>query len=1387
MKKVVSMILVLSFIFGVLPIGFAACATDKTNDGILLDAPSADQTALGFCYVRENIDDESKKDLIVIMESKKSELKKYDRCEFSISLFNGNKTVKSKNYKADKAYTSMNADGQKYYAAEDCGLIACTVYSIPLGITSFSATAKLISGEKVVQEIDLGSAKISEGVVTLSKDEMYDKLLGGWLGQMIGVSWAASTEFCYRGEIMPEKNMPKWKASMINDAFSQDDLYVEIPFMEMLEKNGINCDVNLIADNFAKSGFPLWHANYQARLNLQNGIKYPDSGSPMYNIHADDIDWQIEADFLGMIYPGLVNMASERSFELGHIMNYGDGVYGGVFVSALHSAAYTAATLDEVIQAGLDAIPDGTLFKNALLDVVNGYNKGDSWETVWKTLEDKWASTDKCTECTGPINIDAKLNSAYVLIGLLYGGGDLEKTIIISTRCGQDSDCNPSTAASVLCNFLGASKIPDKYKSGVDMTGTKFQTTEYTLEQVLDLSMKLISESVTSSGGTVSDNDYTIVVPEKIKAVPFEQWEGGIGAQLIVNDSGGCSVNIRLATSGSEKIEKVTYDMGDGYVTSENLCKYGYAAPGTYKITCNVEGKEGTNITLETTVTLESELKGVKYTPICSVENPWGSGNKDMNVFCDGVIPSTSDSSAALQYDTYCGGGELDSLYVGMKFDRTVSITGVKFTEGMHFWDGGWFEKAPVLELLIEGNWVEVATVIDGKAYPDANNMSAHGLPFESYTFRLENPTECDGVRFKGKPGGGAYFISVSEITPLTNDGSVTINRKPAVICSVGAPSGGGSQDIGVICDGIIPSSSSANDKMQYDTYVGETPDVFTYIGYLFTSERSVSGLIFTEGNHFNNGGWFKNGSVKIQILTSEGWIDAECDGNDRYPVGDDYNTFAPGYQSYTFKLKNAVNCMGIRIAGTAGGVGFVSVSELEVINAVSFDSPVAHITFDALSEGLVFNDDTGNGNNAVANSTVEIVEGRYGKAVSLAGGQHIEIADSTDFKFSKSDSFTIDLWFKWSGTYYGTNWPCVIQKGISQGKYVGFWVNSGDQKLNLGITSYNNYPAEPAVDTSWHHAVVVQDADAGTIAYYYDDKLVLRLPAVDASSSGCPFTIGYNGGDGQFVGCVDELYIYDYAVDMSKYESDEKNVDDMLFKTYEYISSSTGKSMTLPYRLYLPEGYDSSNSEKFPVLLFLHGYGEIGNNNTNQIRVLGGANALLDNLIKDGSCVIIAPQCNDPAEYNWVPLNHAWNTGSRTLTENPTIALEAATQLLKDYINDGKIDTNRVYVSGISMGGYGTWEIIARNPELFAAAIPLCGAGIPSGAAELKDMAIWAFHGEDDTTVPVSGTRDMENAIKAAGGTKFKATYYSGVGHNVWPYAYNEEGLVDWLLAQSK
>ena len=188
------------------------------------------------------------------------------------------------------------------------------------------------------------------------------------------------------------------------------------------------------------------------RYNGYNGY-YRHDGYYRHNGHCDDIDWQIECDFLGMMYPGFVNASAARSFDIGHITNYGDGVYGGVFVTAMHSAAFTASTVEEIVNAGLAVIPDNTTFKDAMNVVIESYRAGDTWEECWQKLETKYGTVDKCPEMsTKKYNIDAKLNAAYILVGLLWGGGDFEQTMIISGRCGQDSDCNPSSAASILGN-----------------------------------------------------------------------------------------------------------------------------------------------------------------------------------------------------------------------------------------------------------------------------------------------------------------------------------------------------------------------------------------------------------------------------------------------------------------------------------------------------------------------------------------------------------------------------------------------------------------------------------------------------------------------------------------------------------------------------------------------------------------------------------------------------------------------------------------------------------------------------------------------------------------------------------------------------------------------
>ena len=761
--------------------------------------------------------------------------------------------------------------------------------------------------------------------VDISEEELYDKLVGGWIGQMLGVSWAASTEFRWQGKIIPEADFPKWSPDMINSAFGQDDLYVEIPFLDAMKENGAFCDVKYMADKFRDSTFPLWHANKVGRDNLRAGIEYPDSGHYLYNHCADDIDWQIEADFLGQIYPGLVNASAKRSFDIGHIMNYGDGVYGGVFVTAMHAAAYTADSIEAIVEAGISVIPEGTKFRSVMDDVVQSYESGQTWEECWQMLEEKWAYDDKCMP-NSPYNIDAKLNAAYILIGLLWGEGDMEKTVVISGRCGQDSDCNPSSAASVLGNYLGASGIDDIYKKALDRDGRKFSHTSYTFDDVMEISFKLMKDILTSSGAECADGVWSIYADTEYETVPYEQWGDAVfEAMLTVSSKNGGVVDIGTAFVGSEKLASFTLDMGDGFTTDCNITSYSYSAPGTYKIRLSAVSENGTESSCERTVVISDKIK-INGKAVCSVTAPTGGGSKDVSVIFDGDVPAVGSDSSSSQYDTYCGGEKSDYVWAGVEFDRTYTVSGVEFTEGKHFLDGGWFREEPYVEVLVDGEWLFIPSEIS-KEYPK-NLLGAQGKSFETYTFSFGTNIECDGVRIVGKPGGSAYFISVGEITPICEEKQVFGDNDKFIICSVTAPTGGGSKDISVICDGKKGTSSAS----QYDTFRKDESADEAYIGYIYKDERTVKSVEFTEGGHFRDGGWFRDGDVRIELYIDGKWVKAEYSASPAYPKADSLDSFGAGYETYVFTLKTPAKCRGVRVIGSAGGsAGFISVSELTV------------------------------------------------------------------------------------------------------------------------------------------------------------------------------------------------------------------------------------------------------------------------------------------------------------------------------------------------------------------------------------------------------------------------------------------------------------------------
>jgi len=366
-------------------------------------------------------------------------------------------------------------------------------------------------------------AGAAEGQVRrLPVAEYVSRMKAGWVGQMAGVGWGGPTEFKSKGEILAEDRMPAWKPERINQ-FHQDDIYVEMTFIETLTRYGLDCSIRQAGIDFANSAYRLWHANRAGRDNLRSGIAPPDSGHPRFNQHADDIDYQIEADYAGLIAPGMPNLVIHLGETFGRLMNYGDGVYAGQFVGGMYTEAFFSDDMVAIARAGLRCIPAESQYAEMVRDMLAWYEKNpDDWQKTWEWIEAKYHKDPAythglCSKPGGPgaFSIDAKLNGAYILMGLLYGKGDPDQTIIISTRCGQDSDCNPSNAAGILFTTIGFENLPDRYTSALNPEGV-FSHTPYTFPKLIETCKNLVREALAKSGGRVetgADGAEVFVIP----------------------------------------------------------------------------------------------------------------------------------------------------------------------------------------------------------------------------------------------------------------------------------------------------------------------------------------------------------------------------------------------------------------------------------------------------------------------------------------------------------------------------------------------------------------------------------------------------------------------------------------------------------------------------------------------------------------------------------------------------------------------------------------------------------------------------------------------------------------------------------------------------------
>jgi predicted peptidase len=203
-------------------------------------------------------------------------------------------------------------------------------------------------------------------------------------------------------------------------------------------------------------------------------------------------------------------------------------------------------------------------------------------------------------------------------------------------------------------------------------------------------------------------------------------------------------------------------------------------------------------------------------------------------------------------------------------------------------------------------------------------------------------------------------------------------------------------------------------------------------------------------------------------------------------------------------------------------------------------------------------------------------------------------------------------------------------------------------------------------------------------------------------------------------------------------------------------------KTLSCKYLLFLPESY-GKKKQGWPMLLFLHGAGERGSN-LKKVKVHGPPKIVEKQ--RDFPFIVVSPQC---------PKDDWW-----------TDKVEVLINLLDDIVAKYDVDTKRIYLTGLSMGGYGTWALAAKYPERFAAIAPICGGGNRIMAYRLKDVPVWAFHGAKDNVVPLKESEEMVNAIKSRGGNT-KLTVYPDAGHDSWTETYNNKELYDWFLEHRK
>ena len=351
-------------------------------------------------------------------------------------------------------------------------------------------------------------------LVRLPKFVLEDRILGAWVGKSYGAAMGEPLEFAFNGRIflgavdVQEHALREW---LVNE----DDLYMNMAMLAVVADKGLGASSEDFAAPYREGKFLVWHANGQARQNVLAGIPAELAGHPAYNPHADDIDFQIECDYIGMISPGMPQAAQDLCRRQGRVVNYGDGIYGGMFFTAMYAAAWFETDPRRVVELGRRAIPADSRYGLVIDDLLACHrDHPDDWMAAWRAIEGKW-NHDLCpwgpTEPGGKFNIQASFNGAYVALGVLYSGGDYYRAIEITTRAGQDTDSNTANTGGIMGTLTGYEGLPERVRRQMwPYLNRIYHHTRYSIVTATEECVRLAAANVVANCGQDRGSDLLV-------------------------------------------------------------------------------------------------------------------------------------------------------------------------------------------------------------------------------------------------------------------------------------------------------------------------------------------------------------------------------------------------------------------------------------------------------------------------------------------------------------------------------------------------------------------------------------------------------------------------------------------------------------------------------------------------------------------------------------------------------------------------------------------------------------------------------------------------------------------------------------------------------------